>query len=77
MIVMTIAQCVIFYGIPRFRAPIEPILILLGAGAIWFITSKDHGTLRWLVKNVGKTTAAEVEAEGEKVAPASTEVVGK
>jgi hypothetical protein len=77
MIVLTIAQCIIFYGIPRFRAPIEPILILLGAGVIWFLTSKDYGTLRWLVENARKTTPASVEAEAEKVAPASTEAVGK
>ena len=35
MIVLTIIQCLILYGIPRFRAPIEPMLILLAAGAIW------------------------------------------
>jgi hypothetical protein len=77
MILLTIAQCIIFYGIPRFRAPIEPILILLGAGVIWWLTSRDHGTLRWLVENVRKTTPEKVEVESEEVAPASTEAVGK
>jgi len=36
MIVLTIAQCLIFYGSARFRAPIEPMLILLATGAIWW-----------------------------------------
>jgi hypothetical protein len=38
MILLTIAECMLFYGIPRFRAPIEPMLILLAAGAIWRFT---------------------------------------
>jgi 4-amino-4-deoxy-L-arabinose transferase-like glycosyltransferase len=35
MIALTIVQCIYFYGIPRFRAPIEPMLIILASGAIW------------------------------------------
>ena len=38
LIAFTIVQCIILYGIPRFRAPIEPMLILLGAGAVQWIT---------------------------------------
>ncbi|HXX78771.1 MAG TPA: hypothetical protein VEI53_09780, partial [Ktedonobacteraceae bacterium] len=49
MIILTIAQNIIYYGIPRFRAPIEPMLILLGAGFIWWLTHKDKGTLRWMI----------------------------
>lgn len=37
VILETIAECVVFYGIPRFRAPIEPMLIILGAGALWWL----------------------------------------
>jgi len=37
---MTIAQCIIFYGSARFRAPIEPMLILLAAGAIWWFLNR-------------------------------------
>jgi 4-amino-4-deoxy-L-arabinose transferase-like glycosyltransferase len=37
MIGITIIQALVFYGIPRFRAPIEPMLILLAAGALWGI----------------------------------------
>lgn len=76
MIVLTIAQCIIFYGIPRFRAPIEPILILLGAGVAWWVTSREPGTLRWLVKSLRKTPPEKVEAKAEEVPPASTEVIG-
>lgn len=43
MIALTFIQCVILYGIPRFRAPIEPMLIVLAAGGVW-----------WLVTLVGK-----------------------
>ncbi len=39
MMLLTLAQSVVYYGIPRFRAPIEPILILLASGAIWWIVS--------------------------------------
>ncbi len=39
MILLTLAQNVVFYGIPRFRAPIEPMLILLASGAVWWIVS--------------------------------------
>jgi hypothetical protein len=44
IILLTIAECVIFYGIPRFRAPIEPMLILLAAGAVWWLTHREKGT---------------------------------
>ncbi len=36
VILMTIAQNIIFYGSPRFRAPIEPLLVLLAGGAFWW-----------------------------------------
>ncbi|HEX9130686.1 MAG TPA: hypothetical protein VF844_00190, partial [Ktedonobacteraceae bacterium] len=54
MIVLTIAQNIFYYGIPRFRAPIEPMLILLAAGAIWWLTHQEHGTLRWIINQVRK-----------------------
>jgi len=52
MIFLTIAQCVVFYGIPRFRAPIEPMLIILAAGTIWWLTHREMGTLRWIVGRI-------------------------
>ena len=39
MILLTLAQNIVFYGIPRFRAPIEPMLILLASGAVWWLVS--------------------------------------
>ena len=44
MLLLTMAECVIFYGVPRFRAPIEPMLILLAAGAIWWICGRLRKT---------------------------------
>jgi 4-amino-4-deoxy-L-arabinose transferase-like glycosyltransferase len=49
MIALTIGQALIFYGSPRFRAPIEPMLILLASGTLWWLTSKQEGTLRWII----------------------------
>ena len=40
ILLLSIGQCLYFYGSSRFRAPIEPILVLLGAGAMWWITQK-------------------------------------
>ena len=37
VVLITLAECIAYYGIPRFRAPIEPILILLAAGALWWL----------------------------------------
>ncbi len=54
MIILIIAQNIIYYGIPRFRAPIEPMLILLAAGFIWWLTHKEKGTLRWMINNIPK-----------------------
>jgi 4-amino-4-deoxy-L-arabinose transferase-like glycosyltransferase len=39
ILLLTIAQNLVFYGSPRFRAPIEPILVLLAAGSLWFLWS--------------------------------------
>ncbi|WP_165423317.1 ArnT family glycosyltransferase [Ktedonosporobacter rubrisoli] len=38
LILMTVAQSIVLYGIPRFRAPLEPMFIILAAGAIWWLT---------------------------------------
>lgn len=52
MIVFTIAQNILYYGIPRFRAPIEPMLIILAAGTIWWLTQRETGTLRWIIDTI-------------------------
>ena len=37
IVLLTIAQNLALYGSPRFRAPIEPILVLLASGTLWFL----------------------------------------
>jgi hypothetical protein len=43
---ITVAQNVAFYGSSRFRSPIEPLLVFLAGGVIWWLMSKEPGTLR-------------------------------
>ena len=52
MIILTVAQNIVYYGSARLRAPIEPMLILLAAGFIWWVTHKQKGTLRWLIDKI-------------------------
>lgn len=40
ILLLSAGQCLFFYGSSRFRAPIEPLLILLGAGALWWIMQR-------------------------------------
>jgi 4-amino-4-deoxy-L-arabinose transferase-like glycosyltransferase len=42
----TVAQILVFYGNARFRTPIEPLLVELAAGAVWWLTDPGPGTLR-------------------------------
>jgi 4-amino-4-deoxy-L-arabinose transferase-like glycosyltransferase len=46
VILGTVADILVFYGNSRFRSPIEPLLILLAAGAIWWLTASGPGTRR-------------------------------
>lgn len=46
LLLMGIAQCIIFYGSSRFRAPIEPILVLLAGGALWWLAQRVPKILR-------------------------------
>jgi 4-amino-4-deoxy-L-arabinose transferase-like glycosyltransferase len=46
VILGTVADILVFYGNARFRSPIEPLLILLAAGAIWWLTDSGPGTRR-------------------------------
>jgi 4-amino-4-deoxy-L-arabinose transferase-like glycosyltransferase len=52
MIISIVAQNIIYYGSARLRAPIEPMLILLAAGFIWWVTHKEKGTLRWMIDKI-------------------------
>jgi 4-amino-4-deoxy-L-arabinose transferase-like glycosyltransferase len=42
IILVTIAQSVYFYGMARFRAPLEPMLLILCAGTIYWLLKKLH-----------------------------------
>ncbi len=46
-IALTTVQNLVFYGVMRFRAPIEPLLVLLAGGALWWLTCEEPGTLRY------------------------------
>lgn len=46
---LTIVLCIVLYGSARFRAPIEPLLVLLTGGAVWWLTSTAPGILRGLL----------------------------
>ncbi len=65
MIALLTLQSVVFYGSPRFRAPIEPILVLLAGGALWWLFCNELGTLRhwWTSKGGAQQTAEEIQAE--------------
>jgi hypothetical protein len=51
-IALTIVQNLVFYGIMRFRAPIEPLLVLLAGGALWWLTCEEPGTLRYRRRHI-------------------------
>lgn len=40
VILAALFEALVYYGSSRFRAPIEPLLILLAAGAVWWLTSE-------------------------------------
>jgi 4-amino-4-deoxy-L-arabinose transferase-like glycosyltransferase len=50
VILATLGEALVYYGSSRFRAPIEPLLIVLAAGALWWLTQDAPGTLRWRLK---------------------------
>lgn len=40
VILSTLGEALVYYGSSRFRAPIEPLLILLAAGVLWWLVNK-------------------------------------
>jgi 4-amino-4-deoxy-L-arabinose transferase-like glycosyltransferase len=54
VILATLGEALIYYGNSRFRAPIEPLLTLLAAGALWWLFQDQPGTLRWRLKTRGQ-----------------------
>ena len=61
MLIENVIQNVAFYGSSRFRAPIEPFLILFVGGAIWWLSSRDAGTLYALRQKSGDRSASKKE----------------
>ncbi|HLI71420.1 MAG TPA: hypothetical protein VKV19_16820, partial [Ktedonobacteraceae bacterium] len=64
---LTIVLCVAFYGSSRFRAPIEPLLVLLAGGVIWWLTSAEPSTLRSLLEKKREVAIHEAEPEAANV----------
>ncbi len=75
ILLLTIGQCLYFYGSSRFRAPIEPMLVLLGAGAMWWITQKfaDRRKANYqsnrISKEPGHASAAQRLTDAEEGSP--------
>ena len=73
ILLLSIGQCLYFYGSSRFRAPIEPMLVLLGAGAMWWITQKfadqrrPNNQSERIPKEPGHATAAQHPINEEHV----------
>jgi 4-amino-4-deoxy-L-arabinose transferase-like glycosyltransferase len=65
VIILTIAQNIIYYGSSRFRAPIEPMLILLAAGFFWWLTHKEKGTLRWMIDKIRNNDQSSIHTEDQ------------
>lgn len=50
VIILTVLQNVVFYGSSRFRAPIEPMLVVLVGGAVWWLVYNETGIVHTLLK---------------------------
>jgi len=46
VIALTIVENLAFWGDMRFRAPIEPLLVLLAGGVLWWFTDDEPAKLR-------------------------------
>lgn len=56
VILTALGEALVYYGSSRFRAPIEPLLILLAAGAIWWLTQNVPGVLQKQKGDMRQTT---------------------
>jgi 4-amino-4-deoxy-L-arabinose transferase-like glycosyltransferase len=75
ILLLTIGVNIAFYGSMRFRAPIEPLLVILAAGVIWWLTSTDAGTLRALRQGRSNNTTQPDRANGSAVSAENNEKV--
>lgn len=64
-IALHILENVVFYGSSRFRAPIEPLLVLLIGGAIWWLTCDEPGTRRDIFRKKAKRERIQVTSPEE------------
>lgn len=55
VVLSTLGEALIYYGTSRFRTPIEPLLILLAAGSLWWLFQDAPGTLRWRINSLMST----------------------
>jgi 4-amino-4-deoxy-L-arabinose transferase-like glycosyltransferase len=71
ILLLTLGEALTYYGSSRFRAPVEPILILLAAGGLWWLTERAPDTLRRHRKKrrqheIGESRQLDLQA-GEKL----------
>ncbi|GCF07011.1 ArnT family glycosyltransferase [Dictyobacter arantiisoli] len=76
VIVLTILQNIAFYGSPRYRAPIEPLLVVLVGGALWWWMGNEDEVGAWRHFRSSKANAQEV-TEGIQSAQEVEIVSGK
>ena len=62
VLLATLGEALVYYGSSRFRAPIEPLLILLASGALWWLTSNAPGLVRWQLKARHQSSSTDSEA---------------
>lgn len=65
VILAALGEGLAYYGSSRFRAPIEPLLILLAAGATWWLIQDEPGTLRWWRKQRNRQKLVEEQRQPE------------
>jgi 4-amino-4-deoxy-L-arabinose transferase-like glycosyltransferase len=65
VIALNIIQNVVFYGNSRFRAPIEPLLVLLVGGAIWWLTCNEPGTRRYIFRKKARREGLQVTSPAD------------
>ncbi|GAC1566491.1 MAG: hypothetical protein NVS3B14_09240 [Ktedonobacteraceae bacterium] len=64
-----IGQNIIFYSNMRFRAPIEPFLVLLTGGVLWWLSSHQPGTVYALYRRfTGKAVSQDLSEDRPFVA---------
>jgi 4-amino-4-deoxy-L-arabinose transferase-like glycosyltransferase len=74
LLLMCIGQCIVFYGSSRFRAPIEPILVLLAGGALWWLAQRSPKIMGVLIDAKIPLQKARNDAENETAAAGGHEV---